>query len=47
MRMISVVEFPMKQRIMKIFSNQPGVQFYTGNFLPRSGMPGKVKTCKF
>ena len=43
MRLISVVDYPKKQRIMKIFSNQPGVQFYTGNFLPRAGMDGKVE----
>ena len=42
MRLISTVEYPKKLRKMKIFSNQPGVQFYTGNFLPRSGMAGKV-----
>jgi len=41
MRLISVVEYPKKMRKMKIYSNQPGVQFYTGNFLPRNGMSGK------
>ena len=42
MRLISVVEYPKKMRSMKIFSNQPGVQFYTGNFLPKTGFIGKV-----
>ena len=41
MKLISVVEYPPKGRQMKVFSNQPGVQFYTGNFLPRNGMAGK------
>ena len=43
MRLISIVEYPKKMRKMKIYSNQPGVQFYTGNFLPRNGMSGKVQ----
>ena len=43
MRLISIVEYPKKMRKMKIYSNQPGVQFYTGNFLPRNGMIGKVQ----
>ena len=42
MRLVSIVEYKAKQRTMKVFSNQPGIQFYTGNFLPRSGMRGKV-----
>ena len=41
MRLVSVVEYKPRSRKMKIFSNQPGVQFYTGNFLPRNGMAGK------
>ena len=41
MKLVSVVEYPPKNRKMKVFSNQPGVQFYTGNFLPRDGMAGK------
>ena len=41
MKLVSVVEYPPKGRQMKVFSNQPGVQFYTGNFLPRNGMAGK------
>ena len=43
MRLVSIVEHRAKRRTMKVFSNQPGVQFYTGNFLPRNGMMGKVK----
>ena len=42
MRLVSIVEYKAKRRTMKVFSNQPGIQFYTGNFLPRSGMKGKV-----
>ena len=42
MRLISTVDYPAKNRRIKIFSNQPGLQFYTGNFLPREGMLGKV-----
>ena len=42
MRLVSIVEYPKKTRTMKVFSNQPGIQFYTGNFLPRDGMLGKV-----
>jgi len=42
MNLISVVEYPPKNRKMKVFSNQPGVQFYTGNFLPRKGIAGKA-----
>ena len=42
MRLVSIVEYPKKKRTMKVFSNQPGIQFYTGNFLPRDGMLGKV-----
>ena len=42
MRLVSIVDYREKRRTMKVFSNQPGVQFYTGNFLPRNGMLGKV-----
>ena len=42
MRLISIVDYPPKNRRIKIFSDQPGLQFYTGNFLPRDGMLGKV-----
>ena len=42
MRLMSTVDYPAKNRRIKIFSNQPGLQFYTGNFLPREGMLGKV-----
>ena len=42
MRLMAVVEYPKKGRKMKVFSNQPGLQFYTGNFLPREGMSAKV-----
>ena len=42
MRLISEVKYLRKMRTMKMFSNQPGVQFYTGNFLPRAGIGGKV-----
>ena len=41
---MTVVDYPTKNRRMKIFSNQPGLQFYTGNFLPRDGMLAKVFT---
>jgi aldose 1-epimerase len=30
---------PKSGRIMEVWSNQPGIQFYTGNFL--DGVPGK------
>jgi aldose 1-epimerase len=30
---------PKSGRIMEVWSNQPGIQFYTGNFL--DGIPGK------
>ena len=43
MRLMAVVEYPKKGRKMKVFSNQPGLQLYTGNFLPRAGMRGKVR----
>jgi len=42
MRLMTVVDYPTKNRRMKIFSNQPGLQFYTGNFLPRDGMLAKA-----
>ena len=42
MRLMSTVDYPANNRRIKIFSNQPGLQFYTGNFLPREGMLGKV-----
>ena len=44
MKLVSIVEYQPKGRRMKVFSNQPGVQFYTGNFLPRNGMAGKGGT---
>ena len=42
MRLMAIVDYPTKSRRMKVFSNQPGLQFYTGNFLPREGMSAKV-----
>jgi len=36
---------PVSQRSMKVFTTQPGVQFYTGNMLPRvAGKAGSVYT---
>jgi len=36
-----VAEVEYDGRRMLVSSNQPGVQFYTGNFLPREGLAGK------
>lgn len=36
------IEHPASGRIMEVFSTQPGVQFYTANFLPEDdSLPGK------
>ena len=42
-RLVAEVALPSKRRSMRVFSNQPGLQLYTGNFLPRAGMRGKVR----
>ena len=42
-RLVAEVALPSKRRTMRVFSNQPGLQLYTGNFLPRAGMRGKVR----
>merc|ERR1719275_571563 len=36
-----VAEVEYNGRSMLVSSNQPGIQFYTGNFLPREGLAGK------
>ncbi len=41
-RFVARVQDPASGRIMEIFANQPGVQFYSGNFL--DGTPGKGRT---
>ena len=42
-RLVAEVALPSRRRTMRVFSNQPGLQLYTGNFLPRAGMRGKVR----
>lgn len=37
-----VAEVEYNGRSMLVSSNQPGIQFYTGNFLPREGLAGKA-----
>ena len=39
-RLLARLEEPASGRIMEVFSNQPGLQFYSGNFL-NSAIPGK------
>lgn len=39
LRRIAEVYDPQSQRVLEVSTDQPGVQFYTGNFLP--GRPGK------
>lgn len=34
---VAKVSHPQSGRAMEVYSNQPGVQFYTGNFLPEDG----------
>ena len=43
-RLLARVEDPHSGRIMKVLSNQPGIQFYSGNFLDAttSGKAGKL-----
>ncbi|HEY0413920.1 MAG TPA: aldose epimerase family protein [Allosphingosinicella sp.] len=43
-RLLARVEEPKSGRVMEIFSNQPGVQFYSGNFLDAttSGKAGQL-----
>jgi aldose 1-epimerase len=43
-RLLAQVEEPKSGRVMEIFSNQPGLQFYSGNFLDAttSGKAGKL-----
>ncbi len=43
-RHIATIEAPRSGRVMKLFSNQPAVQLYTGNFLDgsRSGVRGAL-----
>jgi aldose 1-epimerase len=35
----AILRDPKSGRMMEVWSNQPGIQFYTGNFL--DGIPGK------
>ena len=42
-RLVAEGALPSRGRTMRVFSNQPGLQLYTGNFLPRAGMRGKVR----
>lgn len=43
-RLLARVEEPVHGRVMEVFSNQPGLQFYSGNFLDgtSSGKAGKI-----
>lgn len=43
-RLVARVEEPVSGRVMEIFSNQPGIQFYSGNFLDSTivGKSGKL-----
>lgn len=43
-RLLARVEEPRSGRVMEIFSNQPGIQFYSGNFLDASivGKSGRL-----
>ncbi|XP_029051023.2 galactose mutarotase-like isoform X1 [Osmia bicornis bicornis] len=38
--LVAKVEHPASGRRLEVFSNQPGVQFYTANFLPAPGTAG-------
>ena len=40
MKLAAVVTDPSSGRTMRVLTNQPGVQFYTGNFMP-ADLPGK------
>jgi len=41
MKWVAEVRHPKSGKILRVFSNQPGIQFYTGNFLPKEGLAGK------
>ena len=41
MKVTAEVEHPSSGRRLRVLTNQPGVQFYTGNFIPKEGMAGK------
>merc|ERR1712168_1069160 len=42
MNFVMAVQDPVSGRRLEAFSNQPGVQFYTGNFLPKdNSLKGK------
>lgn len=36
-KLVAVVVHPASGRCLSVYSNQPGVQFYTANFLPEQG----------
>lgn len=38
--LVATVLHPTSGRYLKVFSNQPGIQFYTANFLPESNSTG-------
>ncbi|KAJ8684002.1 hypothetical protein QAD02_019794 [Eretmocerus hayati] len=39
---VAKVRHPESGRTLEVYTNQPGVQFYTGNFLDKDGIPGKL-----
>jgi len=41
MKWVAEVRHPQSGKVLRVFSNQPGIQFYTGNFLPKEGLAGK------
>lgn len=43
MNFVASVKHPESGRVLDVFSNQPGVQFYTSNFLPESDVPEDEK----
>lgn len=49
-RFVAQVVHPTSGRLLEVYSNQPGVQFYTSNFLPEkndTGILGKNKAKYF
>ena len=43
--LVAKIWHPQSGRVLQVFSDQPGFQFYTGNFLPSDGsLIGKNKT---
>ena len=41
LQLAAILSHPPSATEMRVLSNQPGIQVYTGNFLPVAGLPGK------